>query len=89
MISGFTAKESVVSTLNVLLGEKTLSTLFTPFTAIIFLVFSLLYTPCIAAIAAVKRELGTKGAVLLVLMQCAIAWIVCFIVRLIGLPFGW
>ena len=89
MITGFTAKESVVSTLNVLLGEKPLSTLFTPFTAIIFLVFSLLYTPCIAAIAAVKRELGTKGAVLLVLMQCAIAWIVCFIVRLIGLPFGW
>lgn len=89
LITGFTAKESVVSTLNVLLGEKTLSTLFTPFTAIIFLVFSLLYTPCIAAIAAVKRELGTKGAVLLVLMQCAIAWIVCFIVRLIGIPFGW
>lgn len=89
LITGFTAKESVVSTLNVLLGEKTLSTLFTPFTAIIFLVFSLLYTPCIAAIAAVKRELGTKRAVLLVLMQCAIAWIVCFIVRLIGLPFGW
>lgn len=89
LITGFTAKESVVSTLNVLLGEKPLSTLFTPFTAIIFLVFSLLYTPCIAAIAAVKRELGTKGAVLLVLMQCVIAWIVCFIVRLIGLPFGW
>ena len=89
LITGFTAKESVVSTLNVLLGEKTLSTLFTPFTAIIFLVFSLLYTPCIAAIAAVKRELGTKGAVLLVFMQCAIAWIVCFIVRLIGIPFGW
>ena len=89
LITGFTAKESVVSTLNVLLGEKPLSTLFTPFTAIIFLVFSLLYTPCIAAIAAVKRELGTKGAVLLVLMQCAIAWIVCLIVRLIGLPFGW
>lgn len=89
LITGFTAKESVVSTLNVLLGEKPLSTLFTPFTAIIFLVFSLLYTPCIAAIAAVKRELGTKGAVLLVFMQCAIAWIVCFIVRLIGLPFGW
>ena len=89
LITGFTAKESVVSTLNVLLGEKPLSTLFTPFTAIIFLVFSLLYTPCIAAIAAVKRELGTKGAVLLVLIQCAIAWIVCFIVRLIGFPFGW
>ena len=89
LITGFTAKESVVSTLNVLLGEKPLSTLFTPFTAIIFLVFSLLYTPCIAAIAAVKRELGTKGAVLLVLMQCAIAWTVCFIVRLIGIPFGW
>lgn len=89
LITGFTAKESVVSTLNVLLGDEALSAIFTPFTAIIFLIFSLLYTPCVAAIASVKRELGTKWAVILVVMQCAIAWIVCFAVRLVGLVFGW
>lgn len=89
LITGFTAKESVVSTLNVLLGDEALSAIFTPFTAIIFLVFSLLYTPCVAAIASVKRELGAKWAVILVVMQCAIAWIVCFAVRLVGLAFGW
>lgn len=89
LITGFTAKESVVSTLNVLLGDEALSAIFTPFTAIIFMIFSLLYTPCVAAIASVKRELGTKWAVILVVMQCAIAWIVCFAVRLVGLAFGW
>lgn len=89
LITGFTAKESVVSTLNVLLGDEALSAIFTPFTAIIFLVFSLLYTPCVAAIASVKRELGAKWAVILVVMQCTIAWIVCFAVRLVGLAFGW
>lgn len=64
LITGFTAKESVVSTLTVLLGGDTtaLATLFTPFTAIVFLVFTLLYTPCVAAIAAVKRELGGAKA---------------------------
>ncbi len=89
LITGFTAKESVVSTLNVLLGGQSLSMIFTPFSAVIFLIFSLLYTPCVAAIAAVKRELGSKNAVLVVFMQCGIAWLVCFCVRLIGLAFGW
>ena len=66
MITGFTAKESVVSTLTVLLGGDTgaLNTLFTPFTALVFLIFTLLYTPCVAAIAAVKRELGGGRAAL-------------------------
>lgn len=77
LITGFTAKESVVSTLTVLLGGDTaaLTTLFTPFTAIVFLVFTLLYTPCVAAIAAVKRELGGARAAARrpVLMQCGIA----------------
>lgn len=88
LITGFTAKESVVSTLNVLLAGQPLDTLFTPFTAVIFLVFSLLYTPCVAAIAAVRREMGTKNAVLVVLMQCGIAWLVCFIIRLVGMALG-
>lgn len=88
LITGFTAKESVVSTLYVLLGGKELSAIFTPFSAVIFLIFSLLYTPCVAAIAAVRRELGGKNAVLVVLLQCTIAWVVCLLVRLLGMAFG-
>ena len=91
LITGFTAKESVVSTLTVLLGGDTtaLATLFTPFTAIVFLVFTLLYTPCVAAIAAVKRELGgAKAAAGVVLMQCAIAWGVAFVVHCVGSLMG-
>ena len=91
LITGFTAKESVVSTLTVLLGGDTaaLSTMFTPFTAIVFLVFTLLYTPCVAAIAAVKRELGgTRAAVWVAVQQCVIAWGVAFLVRLVGLALG-
>ena len=88
LITGFTAKESVVSTLQVLLAGEPLNTLFSPFQACIFMVFSLLYTPCVAAVAAVKREMGQKNALLVVLVQCAIAWIVCYIIRLIGLAFG-
>lgn len=91
LITGFTAKESVVSTLTVLLGGNTalLSTLFTPFTAFIFLTFTLLYTPCIAAIACIKRELGSKKAALfIVLIQCCIAWIVAFVIHSIGVLFG-
>lgn len=81
LISGFIAKESVVSTLQVLLGSAGISTLFTPVTAFSYLVFTLLYTPCVAAIAAVKRELdsGVKAAGF-ALLQCAIAWIVSFAV---------
>ena len=91
LITGFTAKESVVSTLTVLLGGDTgaLATMFTPFTAVVFLVFTLLYTPCVAAVAAVKRELGgAKAAAGVVLMQCAIAWVVAFVVHLVGGLFG-
>ena len=91
LITGFTAKESVVSTLTVLLGGDTaaLTTLFTPFTAIVFLVFTLLYTPCVAAIAAVKRELGgARAAAGVVLMQCGIAWVVAFVVHCIGTLLG-
>ncbi|MDO4530978.1 MAG: ferrous iron transport protein B [Bacillota bacterium] len=85
LITGFSAKEAVVSTLGVLLGtsmeglEVALGTLFTPVSAISFLVFTLLYTPCMAAVAAVKRELGSGVlAALVALMQCVIAWIISF-----------
>lgn len=91
LITGLTAKESVVSTLTVLLGGNTssLSTLFTPFTAFVFLIFTLLYTPCVAAIACIKRELGSKKAALgIVLMQCGIAWFVSFIIHTIGILLG-
>ena len=91
LITGFTAKESVVSTLTVLLGGDTgaLNTLFTPFTALVFLIFTLLYTPCVAAIAAVKRELGGGRAALgVVLMQCGIAWVVAFAVHCVGILLG-
>ena len=91
LITGFTAKESVVSTLTVLLGGDAtrVNTLFTPFSAWVFLIFTLLYTPCVAAIATVKREMGgTKAAALTVVLQCVIAWIVAFAVHLVGVLFG-
>ena len=91
LISGFMAKESVVSTLTVLLGGKTalLSTLFTPFTAYVFLIFTLLYTPCVAAVATVRREMGNvRAAAGIALLQCVTAWIVAFIVHGIGMLFG-
>lgn len=91
LLTGFTAKESVVSTLTILLGGNVsgLPTLFTPFGAIVFLVFTLLYTPCVAAIATVRREMGgKKAAVLTVFVQCLIAWLMAFLVRLAGLAFG-
>lgn len=83
LITGFVAKESVVSTLTVLLGGSTaaLGTLFSPLTAITFLVFSLLYTPCVAAITAVKRELGTKYSIIVILTQCGIAWFISYLVK--------
>ena len=84
LITGFMAKESVVSTLTVLSAID----LLTPFTAAVFLVFTLLYTPCVAAIASVKRELGGKWAAGVAITQCVIAWIVALIVRLIGLALG-
>ena len=85
-ITGFMAKESVVSTLTVLLGGDVskLPLIFTKLTAFVFLVFSLLYTPCVAAIATVRKELGRKYALIVVLVQCLIAWLVSYIVYLIG-----
>ena len=87
LISGFTAKEAVVSTLGVLTGSsmvnlsETLGQIFTPVSAVSFLVFTLLYTPCVAAVATIKRELGsavkTAGVVI---MQCGVAWVVACLV---------
>lgn len=87
LITGFTAKESVVSTMTVLLGGNALSTMFTTKTAIVFLVFTLLYTPCVAAVSSVKRELGRRWALSIVVLQCAIAWIVAFVVKCILMLF--
>ena len=88
LITGFVAKESVVSTLTVLTDGGALTTMFTSFGAIVFLVFTLLYTPCVAAIAAVKRELGRHWAVVLVILQCVIAWLAAFLVRILGTLIG-
>lgn len=82
LISGFMAKESVVSTLTVLYGTTShLSQLMTPGMVLTFLVFCLLYTPCIAAITSVKRENGGRWALEMIIFQCVIAWIAAFIVR--------
>ena len=83
LISGFMAKESVVSTLEVLFAGSITSVL-TPLAAASLLAFRLLYTPCEAAIASVKRELGGRWAAFVVLWQCTIAWIVAWVVHLIG-----
>ena len=84
LVSGFMAKESVVSTLSVLFGDtETLLATLNAASAAALLVFCLLYTPCVAAIAAVKRELGTKYAFIVVFLQCAIAWFMAYIVKLI------
>lgn len=86
LITGFTAKESVVSTMTVLLGNgvDALTSMFTPLTAVVFLVFTLLYTPCVAAIGAVRKELGGKWAFAIVVLQCLVAWIVAFAVNAVG-----
>ncbi len=83
LITGFIAKESVVSTLEVLVGGAALSAILSPASALPLLVFCLLYTPCIAAVAAVRRELGGKWALSIVLSQCAVAWFFAFAARLI------
>ena len=85
LISGFMAKESVVSTLGVLFGTSSISTVLTPLSAASLLAFCLLYTPCVAAITSVKRELGTTWAIWVVIFQCVVAWIVAFIVHTIGM----
>ena len=87
LISGFMAKESVVSTIQILFGGS-ISTVMAPITAATLLVFSLLYTPCVAAVASIKREMGMKWAVNVVIWQCIIAWIVAFIVRAVLLLVG-
>ncbi|MCD7830559.1 MAG: ferrous iron transport protein B [Clostridiales bacterium] len=87
LISGFMAKESVVSTMEILFAGEVTS-LLTPLTAATMMVFSLLYTPCVAAIASIRRELGGKWAVFVVVEQCAIAWIAAALVRIVGLMLG-
>ncbi|SFT46022.1 ferrous iron transport protein B [Lachnospiraceae bacterium XBD2001] len=86
LISGFMAKESVVSVLEVLFGGG-VSTAMSTLTASCLLVFSLLYTPCVAAIASIKREMGAKWAVCVVLWQCAVAWLAAGVVYLVGTLF--
>ena len=86
LISGVMAKESVVSTLTVLFGSNvSLSALLGTASAYALLVFCLLYTPCIAAVASVKRELGGRWAAVMVLNQCVVAWVAAFIVRMLAL----
>ena len=87
LICGVMAKESVVSTLEVLFGGSITAAL-SPLAAACLLVFSLLYTPCVAAIASIKRELGTRWAVAVVVWQCALAWAAASIVHLVGLLLG-
>ena len=86
-ISGFMAKESVVSTLEILFGGAVTSAI-SPLAAAAILAFSLLYTPCVAAIASVKRELGGKWAVGVAVWQCVVAWIAALVVRVICLMVG-
>ena len=88
LISGFMAKESVVSVMEILFAGQGVGTAISSLTAASLLVFSLLYTPCVAAIASIKRELGGKWAVYVVLWQCFVAWIAALVVRLIGLALG-
>ena len=89
LITGFMAKESVVSTLNILVGSTAnLQAVLPTVSAAALLVFCLLYTPCVAAIASIKRELGGKTAVSVVFLQCGIAWVCAFIVRILGLLLG-
>ena len=89
LLTGFMAKESVVSTLTILFGSTAeLLSALTPLAAASLLVFSLLYTPCVAAISAIRRELGNKWALLVLVGQCAIAWIAAFVVHLIGMLLG-
>lgn len=91
LISGFTAKEAVVSTLSVLMGTKAsalggvLGTMFTPLSALSFLAFTLLYTPCVAAVSTIHREMGSRAKTLgIVFSQCAVAWIVGMLVFQLG-----
>ena len=89
LFSGFMAKESVVSVLEVLFGtEGGVKNVISSLSAASLLVFSLLYTPCVAAIASIKRELGVRSAFLLIVWQCAVAWVAALLVRLVGMALG-
>lgn len=88
LITGFTAKEAVISTMSVLLNvsqselASVLPALFTPVTACCFLVFSLLYTPCVAAVGTIRRELGSVIKTIgTVIMQCSVAWLAAFLIK--------
>ncbi|WP_352403436.1 ferrous iron transport protein B [Kandleria vitulina] len=83
LVSGFMAKESVVSTMQVLFSGMKIDSVLTTASAASLLVFSLLYTPCVAAIASIKRELGARWAIGVVLWQCVIAWVVSFVIYVI------
>jgi ferrous iron transport protein B len=86
LVAGFIAKESVVSTLSVLLGSgESIAAFLTPLSAASLLAFCLLYTPCVASVAAIRRELGAKWSAAVVLGQCLIAWCVALIVRAVGI----
>ena len=87
LISGFMAKESVVSVLELSFADG-ISAALSGLSALVLLVFCLLYTPCVAAIASVKRELGQRWAWRVVLLQCSVAWLAAMLVRLIGIAFG-
>ncbi len=90
LIGGFMAKESVVSSLSVLFGStEALTAALSTLSALALLVFCLLYTPCVASIATIKRELGGQWALGVALFQCLIAWFVAFIIRMIGLVLGY
>ena len=95
LVTGFTAKEAVVSTLAILLNTSmaelgaALQSVFTPASAASFLSFTLLYTPCVAAVATIRRELGSRLAALgVVLLQCGVAWVVALAVYRIALLFA-
>ena len=89
LVSGFMAKENVVSIMQMLFGsEAGVASMLGSLSAASMLVFSLLYTPCVAAVASIRREMGGKWALYVVLLQCGIAWIAALLVRLIGLALG-
>ena len=89
LISGFMAKESVVSVMEILFASSEgIGSMLSTLTAASLLVFSLLYTPCVAAVASIKRELGSRWALYVVLWQCGVAWIAALIVHLVGTALG-
>jgi ferrous iron transport protein B len=89
LIAGFMAKESVVSTLNLVFGSRAaITAAITPLAGFCLLVFCLLYTPCVAAVSSVRRELGTKWMFFVIINQCVIAWIAAFVVSLVGRALG-